>query len=367
MKKTKDQRPGWDEYFIEIAALVSKRSTCLRRKVGAVLVKNNKIIGEGAHIKFGGPHAEINAIQNAKSSPKEATLYISLEPCAHFGKTPPCVDAILENKIRKVVVGAKDPNPFVRGKGIRILKKRGIEVISGVLEKEATELNRDFNYWIQKKIPYVVVKAAQSLDGKIATLAGQPRWITGDPARKFSHILRAQSDAVLVGVNTILKDKPRLNVRGVSDAGAPTKIILDSRLRTPVNARIFSKQSAGRVILAVTRKAPQTRVRLFRKNAQVLVINEKKGKVDLVLLLKILGKMGIIHILIEGGGETINSALSAKLVNEAYFFIAPKIVGRKDALDATSGANLVFLKQAAYLRRWTAGYVGNDLLIRGIL
>ena len=222
--------------------------------VGAVLVKNNKIIGEGAHERFGGPHAEVNAIRRAAQSPAGATLYITLEPCAHTGKTPPCTDLILKSNIKRVVVGAKDPHPLVSGKGLRILRNKGVRVETGVLEKEAAAMNRDFNYWVRRKVPYVIAKVAQSLDGKIATKRGQSQWITGEEARRYGHGLRAASDAILVGVNTILRDDPRLSVRLGKGRGAinraPTKVILDSRLRTPLRARIFSKDSPPYIFIA---------------------------------------------------------------------------------------------------------------------
>src|SRR3989338_3205858 len=211
-----------DVLFMEKAIQIAKRGigkVSPNPIVGAVLVKNHKVIGEGAHLRFGGPDAEVNAILNAKKKDLTgATLYVSLEPCAHQGKTPPCTGLILKKNIRRVVIGARDPNPAVSGRGVRILKQRGVKVLTGVLEKEASELNKGYNRWIRTKKPYVIVKAAQSLDGKIATRTGQSRWISGGPARKFGHQLRAASGAVLVGVNTVLRDNPRLDVRHVANA-----------------------------------------------------------------------------------------------------------------------------------------------------
>jgi len=319
--------------------------------VGAVLVKRGRVIGEGAHLFFGGPHAEVNAIRRARGNPEGGTLYVTLEPCSHFGKTPPCTALILEMKIKKVVVAAKDPNPRVSGKGLNVLQRAGVEVLMGVREQEALELNKDFNHWIRTKMPYVITKIAQSLDGKTATPAGQLKWITGETARKFTHRLRASCDAVLVGVNTVLKDNPLLNVRFGGNR-APTRIILDSRLRCRSNARIFSKNTGGPVILAVTRKASRKKFRLFNGKAEILTVKEKNGQVDLKALLKILGRRGIVSILVEGGSTVMGSFFTEKLAQEAYFFIAPKIIGGKGA---------VILKHTEIVG------LGEDWLIRGKL
>lgn len=335
--------------------------------VGAVLVKNNKIIGEGAHERFGGPHAEVNAIRRAAQSPAGATLYITLEPCAHTGKTPPCTDLILKSGIKRVVAGANDPNPLVSGKGLRILSKKGVKVTAGIMRKEAEALNKDFNHWIRAKTPYVVAKTAQSLDGKIATKSGQSQWITGPEARRYGQRLRAACDAILVGVNTILRDDPLLSVRQGKGAPQPLKIVLDSRLKTPPRARIFSKESPGNVILAVTRKAPRNKGRLFRGKAEILVVKEKGGKVDFTALLKSLGKRGVVSVLIEGGGEVIGEAFSSKVVNEVYFFIAPKIIGGRTAIPSVGGAGVSSLKDAAAIWNLEVRPVGKDLLAHGVL
>ncbi len=335
--------------------------------VGAVVVKNGKIVGEGAHERFGGPHAEVNAISKAKSSAHGAALYITLEPCAHYGKTPPCVDLILKNKIAKVVIGAKDPNPLVSGKGIRILKRAGIRVMTGVLEKKTTELNRDFNHWMRNKAPYVIVKIAQSLDGKIATHTGQSRWITQKAARVLSHELRAASDAILVGVNTVAKDNPLLNVRYGAGAARPVRIILDSHLRVSPRARIFSDRSGGPVIVAVTKKANRRRWEAFRGKAEILPVKEKNGKVDLRALMKVLGKRGIVRLLIEGGGEVVGSAFAQKVVNEVYFFVAPMIIGGKRSIASVGGPEIASLKNAVKIKNFKAFFAGKDLLIRGTL
>ncbi len=334
--------------------------------VGAVVVKGGKIIGEGAHERYGQSHAEVNAIFSCKTDPKNATLYVNLEPCAHFGKTPPCTDLILGSKIKRVVAAMKDPNRFVAGRGFRALKEAGIQVDCGVLEEDARELNRDYCHWITHRTPYVIVKAAQSLDGKIATASGDSKWITGKKSRIFSHELRASSDAILVGVNTILKDDPRLDTRLASIQRYPVKVVLDSFLRTPTHAKIFSKTSRDRVILVTTKRAPQKPWTRLERKAEVLLLPEKKkGFIDWKALLTELGARGIVNLLIEGGGEVIGSAIREKIAHEIYLFVAPKIIGGKDALSSVGGEGIQFLKEAANLRDLRAEPVGNDLLLRG--
>ena len=339
--------------------------------VGAVLVKAGRIIGEGAHQKFGGLHAEVFAIQKSGQKAKGATLYVTLEPCSHYGKTGPCADLILESGIKKVVIAARDKNPLVNGRGIRKLKKAGVRVVEGVLEKEAAALNRDFNHWVRHKVPYGVIKVAQSLDGKIATKTGESRWITGKEAREFSQTLRASSDAILVGVNTVLKDNPSLSVRnGRKTNGSsktPFKVVLDSFLRTPLNANIFSNKSKGPVIIAASHRANKNRLSSLRKKAQVLVLPEKKGRVDLRLLFKELARRGIVKVLIEGGGAAIADILDKRLARELYWFVAPKIIGGKNAVHSVAGEGVGSLQKAVALQSASVRPVGKDFLIHGFI
>ncbi len=336
--------------------------------VGAVLVKKNHVAGQGFHGSFGAPHAEVNAIQSAKGRGAEgSTLYVTLEPCAHFGKTPPCADFIIRNKIKEVVVGALDPNPLVSSKGIRRLKKAGVRVRTGILKEECEMLNRDFNHWIQKRMPYVIVKVAQSIDGNIATKTGESQWISGEASRRLSQRLRAESDAILVGINTVLQDNPRLSVRHLKKTHQPVKVILDSRLRISSKAQIFSKASPGPVILAVTRKAGKAKQNLFKGKAEILAVREKNGKIDLRALLSLLAKRGILRVLIEGGGEVIGEAFSEKLVQEIYFFIAPKIIGGSEARRSVAGKGIARLKDAFKIRQLKIERIGEDFLIHGRL
>ncbi len=334
--------------------------------VGAVLEKNGRIIGKGFHQKFGGPHAEVITVRSASSSPNGATLYVTLEPCAHFGKTPPCTDFILKNKIKKVVIGAIDPNPLVSGKGVRALRRAGIKVVTGVLEKEAAALNKDFNHWVSHKMPYGVVKVAESLDGKIATKTGESQWITGKEARNFSHHLRAESDAIMVGVNTVLKDDPLLNVR-IKTFAQPLKVILDTSLKTPLNARIFSKDSPGPVLLAVANKVSKPKIAQYRNKAEIVVAKTKSGRVDMVWLMKLLARKGTLRVLIEGGSETIADAFKSRVVNEVYFFMAPKIIGGRKAVSSVGGDGITHLKEAVKIKNVEVRMIGEDLMIHGVL
>lgn len=333
--------------------------------VGAVLVKNNQVTGKGFHERFGAPHAEVNAIRQAKGQSRGSTLYVTLEPCAHYGKTPPCADFIIQNKIKEVVIGASDPNPLVSGKGIRRLKKAGVRVRTGILRKECETLNRDFNYWILKKMPYVIVKAAQSLDGKIATKTGESRWISGALSRKFARTLRAESDAVLVGANTIIRDDPRLTVRGLKYVCQPVKVILDSRLRVSPTARIFSGAPQGVVIIAVTKKADKHRKEKFKGKAEIVIVKEKKGRIDLRSLLLKLARRGIVRVLIEGGGEVIGEAFSENCVQEIYFFVTNKIIGGRLAVNSVAGEGISRLKDAVTIRQLTLTRIGEDFMVHG--
>ena len=365
-----DKTTQTDLYFMKKAIALAWRGSGNvhpNPMVGAILVKKNRVLGQGFHARFGGAHAEVNAIRGAKGRAAGGTLYVTLEPCAHFGKTPPCVDLIIESKIREVVVGALDPNPLVSGKGLRRLKKAGIRVRTGILKTACEDLNRDYDHWIRKRMPYVTVKVAQSLDGKIATKTGESRWISSEASRRFSQRLRAESDAILVGVNTVLKDDPRLSVRGLKNVRQPLKVILDSRLRISLNARIFSKASAGPVMVAVTQKANRAKRDALRGKAEVVVVKEKKGKIDLRALLSELAKRGVLRVLIEGGGEVIGGAFSEKLVQEIYFFIAPIIIGGEEAVSSVAGKGIMRLAEALKIREAKVELIDGDILVHGRL
>ncbi len=334
--------------------------------VGAVLVKNGKVLGAGAHENYGGPHAEVHAIRRAKKKPAGSTLYVTLEPCAHYGKTPPCTDLILRSGIKKIVIGAGDPNPKVSGRGIRALKKAGLSVSSGILEDEALSLNKDYNYWVRKKIPYVTLKWAQSLDGKIHDPGGRSRWISSSQSRRLVHQIREKADAILIGIETLLADNPLLSTRLKNRLGPqPLKIILDSRLRTPLKAKIFSRVSPGPVLIATASSAPMAQVRRLMKKAEILKLPGKRGRVDLLALFKILGRRGVVSLLVEGGSEVIKNVLSRKLAREVYCFVAPKVIGRRGVPGPVVGKGILGIQRALKIKGATVKKVGHDFLIRG--
>ena len=336
--------------------------------VGALLVRRGRILAEGAHEFFGGPHAERNALKDIRSVPPDATLYVTLEPCDHFGKTPPCSVEMIRRGVRQVVVAMKDPNPLVAGRGLRRLKKSGVAVRVGVLEKEAKELNRYYIHWVQNKTPYVTAKIGQSLDGKIATRTGQSRWITGEASRKRAHQIRKSSDAVLVGVNTLLKDDPLLTVRLPGAKAQPLKVILDTSLKTPPGASIFSKRSPAQTLIFTSPRVSKHRIRQMEKKALVVVVPQTgSGMLDWRAILRSLGARGVTHLLIEGGGEVLGSAFSKKIVNEAYFFTSPRVIGGRAAVGSVGGEGVARLEHSVHFKRWDVEKIGTDILFHGFL
>ena len=332
--------------------------------VGAVVVRAGRIVGRGYHRRAGQPHAEVFALADAGAAARGATLYVSLEPCAHTGRTPPCTEAIHKAGIRQVVAAMIDPNPLTRGRGLRWLKAHGIRTAVGILEPEARALNQAFITRMRAGRPFVTVKVAQSLDGKIATASGESRWITGPAARQWVHRLRAESDAILVGVETVLKDDPRLTVRSGRRRRTPVKIILDSSLRTPPSARLFA--SASPVWIATTPAASVQKERLLQQaGAEVLRLPVRFGRVDIRVLLKELARREISRLLIEGGGEVIASALQAKVVDRVIWMVAPKIIGGRDSVPVVGGKGACSLKEAIQLENFSVQRLDSDLLITG--
>ncbi|KPK41570.1 MAG: hypothetical protein AMJ78_05170 [Omnitrophica WOR_2 bacterium SM23_29] len=362
-----------DEKFMRFAlelAKMGKGLTSPNPCVGAVIVKDGKVIGKGYHKGAGRPHAEIYALRQAGRKAHGATLYVSLEPCRHYGKTPPCTNAIISHKIKRVVTAMKDPNPLNDGKGIMLLRRNGVEVKVGVLEDEAKKMNEAFMKFITKKIPFVTVKVAQSLDGKIATHTGDSKWITNEVAREYVHRLRGKVDAILVGVKTVLIDDPLLTARPKDRkiGKQPIRIILDSKLRIPLNARIFSKALSGKVIIATTRLAPKNKLEaLKKKNAEILIVGSRDGKVNIKSLMKELVKKDIAHVLVEGGGEAIASVIEAKVVDKVLFFIAPKIIGGRQATTSVEGAGVNRVNRAIELKEVGFESIGDNFLIEGYI
>lgn len=332
--------------------------------VGAVIVKNDEIIGEGYHQKFGGDHAEVMAINNAVESVRGATMYVTLEPCCFHGKTPPCVDRLIAEGIQKVVIGTVDPDPRVNQKGIQKLRAHGIEVAMSCLEPECRELLTAYTYHRLTGLPFTTIKVAQTLDGQIATRTGHSQWISSPASRKFAHLLRKHHDAVMVGRATAINDDPQLNLRHVRGIN-PKRIVLDSRLTTPLNARLFHAQDIEKTIVVTSKSAPQKKLeQLQQKGVQVMFSpHYKSGFIDLSLLWKTLADAGITSILVEGGGQLITSIFQHQLANRLIVAIAPMILGQGTAYVGDLGKTRI--DQAIHLTHLRRIIKANDTLIIG--
>lgn len=335
--------------------------------VGAVLVKNGEIAGKGYHQVFGGPHAEIHAINRGGANCRGATLYVSMEPCAHYGKTAPCVDAIIKAGIAEVVTTVIDPNPITSGKGIQKLKEAGIEVRLGVMEAQAKRLNAPFFKLMQKGLPYVTVKWAMSLDGKIATHTGDSRWITSDESRAYVHEIRGLVDGILVGINTVLRDDPLLTCR-LEGGRNPKRIIIDSNASLPLNSRLLKTINESEIIVAVNKSARQDRVaKLEQSGCKIIQTKDTNGSVDLHDLFHRLGNMKLTNILVEGGSRVITSMIEGRLVDKVMVFIAPIIIGGEGAKSPVLGKGIDKISEAAKIHEISVKKILNDVVIEGIL
>lgn len=357
------------EYFMDLAirlALKAKGETSPNPLVGALVVKNGKIVGKGYHKKAGTPHAEVVALDAAGEKAKGSTLYVTLEPCTHFGKTPPCVDRIMQSKVKEVIVGMVDPNPLNNGKGINMLRQQGIKVKSGVLEDKLRKINEVFIKYITKRIPFVTVKVAQSLDGRIATKRGDSKWITSDKSRGYAHRIRQDFDAVMVGVNTVLRDNPKLDAWFAKRQ--PLKIVVDSQLSTPQDANIFSGKSQVIIATLSTRAGQETQNRQILANkAKILEVKGKSGQVNMRDLFKKLARLDITNILVEGGGMLIGSLFDEGLVDKILFFMAPKIIGGKDAISSVEGEGIARINNAVKVKDVHLRRFGEDFLFEGYI
>lgn len=361
-----------DKVFMRQALRLARRGlgrTSPNPMVGAVLVRGGKLLGAGWHRRAGWPHAEVEALRDAtrRGTPvRGATLFVTLEPCCTHGRTPPCTEAIVAAGIRRVVVAATDPNPCHAGRGFDLLRAAGIAVETGVLADEATRLNEVFNHWVVQRTPFVTVKAAMTLDGKIATASGESKWITGPPARAVGMRLRFAADAVLVGINTVLADNPALTVRGPTGRirKAPRRIVLDALARTPAESVVASDAFAGRTTVVVSSSAPPTRVKRLAQRVQVLTAPVHEGRIDLAWLLAHLGGEGVASVLVEGGGEVNAAFLESGLAQRVAFFYAPKILGGRDARRGVAGAGARSLQDLIQLREVVWRRVGEDLLLQ---
>jgi diaminohydroxyphosphoribosylaminopyrimidine deaminase / 5-amino-6-(5-phosphoribosylamino)uracil reductase len=337
--------------------------------VGAVVVQGGLVVGRGWHRRYGGPHAEVEALREAGTRARGATVYVTLEPCNHHGKTPPCTEALLAAGVSRVVAAIPDTNRRVSGGGAAYLREKGIQVEMGLLAEEVRRLNEAWFTWVEKGIPLVMIKAACSLDGKIATRTGDSQWLTGDAARAFGHRLRHECDAILVGLGTVLADDPQLTTRLARQPSEdPIRVILDSHLRTPSTAVLLHLTSPAPTWIVTTPAAPSDRIQAFTAlGAEVLVMPEDRGRVALEPLLEELGRRRVQSLLVEGGAEILGAFLDQRLVDKFYFFYAPKILGGKDAYPAVAGRGAARLAEAHQARDLSLKRLGPDLLVSGYL
>jgi diaminohydroxyphosphoribosylaminopyrimidine deaminase / 5-amino-6-(5-phosphoribosylamino)uracil reductase len=353
-----------DKHFMQEALLLAKKGinwTFPNPMVGAVLVKNGKVIGQGYHKKAGFAHAEIEAFKNSSEDPKGATLYVTLEPCSFFGRTPPCVDEIIKKGVAKVVCSVKDPNPKVNGKGIQKLKDAGIAVDEGLLSEQAMKVNEGFFTFHRKKRPFVAIKFATSLDGKIATRTGDSKWITNEKGREYARSLRADYQAILVGINTVLHDNPNLGARQ-KDKKDPIRIILDSTLKIPLESHVLRDVNA---LLVTTKRLDKEKfTKLQEKGITVVVL--PKDSIEISEVLKELYKREIVSVFVEGGAEVLGSFVDAKAVDKVYACFAPIIIGGREAISAIKGEGITKISQALRLKDISFTYFDDNFVVSGM-
>jgi diaminohydroxyphosphoribosylaminopyrimidine deaminase/5-amino-6-(5-phosphoribosylamino)uracil reductase len=342
--------------------------------VGAVVVNRGRVVGQGFHLRPGLPHAEVLALRRAGDRSRGGTLYVTLEPCCHFKKrTAPCVPTIIRSGVKRVVIAQRDPNPLVNGRGAAALRRAGMSVTLGVARREAETLNQAYGHWMKSKRPYVILKAGMTLDGQIATSSGEAKWITNTSSRREVHQLRAEVDAVLVGVGTVLSDDPSLTAR----VGArfqtlakkqPLRVVVDSRLRTPLNAQILRRVDGVRTLIATSRMAPAARrLALQRQGVDVVMLPLIRGRVSLLALMRELGKRGITSLLVEGGGEVNAAMLRAKVVQQVRLYMAPSLLGGIDAKGMIGGKGPRRLAAAFKLKHVRTRSLGGDIVVEGEL
>ncbi|TFE03299.1 bifunctional diaminohydroxyphosphoribosylaminopyrimidine deaminase/5-amino-6-(5-phosphoribosylamino)uracil reductase RibD [Jeotgalibacillus sp. R-1-5s-1] len=334
--------------------------------VGSVVVKNGRVIGMGAHLKAGEGHAEVNAIRQAGDQAEGATIYVTLEPCSHYGKTPPCAELIIEKKLRTVVIGSKDPNPQVSGRGIKKLKEAGIEVITGICEDETDKLNEFFFYSMQNRRPFVTLKTAVSLDGKTATKTGHSKWITGSLAREDVHKDRHLHDAILVGVNTVKKDDPSLTVRLTGGGVSPVRVVLDHHLTTPEHAKIIQESSADTLIICSS-QAPVEKEKQLTAFSHVSVVRLNEPSISISRVMEVLHASQIHSVYVEGGANVHTSFLESGFADRVITYIAPKIITGEEALTTFAGAGIEHMNQAYELEFENVIKLGPGLKITAVL
>jgi diaminohydroxyphosphoribosylaminopyrimidine deaminase/5-amino-6-(5-phosphoribosylamino)uracil reductase len=359
-----------DERFMKKVIRLARRglgSTSPNPVVGALIVKDDQIISSGYHKRAGAPHAEIVALSKAGERTRGSSLYVNMEPCNHYGRTPPCTGAILESGVRKIVVGMPDPNPHVTGGGCEFLRSKGVEVKCGVLEEECTRLNEAYVKYVTKGKPFVILKGALTLDGWIATQTGNSKWITGEKSRKFVHTLRKRVDAIMVGVETIIADNPLLTpyLARRSDR-APVKVIADTNLRIPLHSRVFnSSKSALTIIAAGSNVSNNKRKTIEGLGARVIICQMRDGRIDLADLLDKLAEMSISSILVEGGATIFSSIIREGLVDKFYIFFAPKILCGDNGIPFARGPGCDTIKNCLTLKILMVRRFDDDIMIEG--
>jgi diaminohydroxyphosphoribosylaminopyrimidine deaminase / 5-amino-6-(5-phosphoribosylamino)uracil reductase len=355
------------EKYMDLALSLARSAqgqTAPNPMVGAVVVKDGEIVGMGAHLKAGSPHAEVHALRMAGEKTLGATIYVTLEPCSHHGRTPPCADALIKAGIAEVVVAALDPNPLVAGRGIEKLKAANINVLTGIREKEARQMNEVFNKFITTGKPFVTIKTAMTLDGKVATFTGSSRWITGDEARGEVHQLRHENEAILVGIGTVLEDNPKLTTRLPEGGRNPLRIVLDSSLRVPLEAEVVNVQEA-KTWIYTTERADMQKIELLQAKGVRVIILTGQPSVNIEEMLAHLGQEGVSSLLVEGGSEVNGSFLQAKAADKMITYIAPKIVGGRNAPSPFGGQGVEQMNEAVPLLYREIKQVGQDFCIIG--
>lgn len=362
---THNQPTNQDLEYMRLALSLAAKGrghTAPNPMVGAVIVKDGRIIGSGYHEKYGSPHAERNALANCTLDPSGATIYVTLEPCCHHGKQPPCTDALIAAGIARVVIGSPDPNPLVAGKGIEILRRHNVEVITGILQEECDRLNREFFHYITTGTPYVTMKYAMTVDGKTAAYTGAARWISGEESRRHTHRERSFAGAIMVGVGTALADDPLLTCR-LPDGRNPMRVICDSRLRTPLSSRLVQTTDEAATVIATCTTDKNKIAPYIQAGCQVWILPPKDGQVDLTALMKRLGGEKISSVILEGGAALNWSALNAGIVNRVQIYIAPKLLGGAAAKSPIGGQGFPHPNQALKLTDCAIIRLGDDLLI----
>ncbi len=358
---------GWgyvkDVDYMKLAlklAEAGKGQTSPNPAVGAVVVANNTIVGVGSHVKAGEDHAEVHALNMAKSKARAGTIYVTLEPCSHYGKTPPCAELIVQSGIKRAVIATYDPNPQVCGKGVHYLEQAGIEVDVGIKKAEADRINEDFYHYIKTKMPFITLKTAVTLDGKIATSTGESKWITGREAREDVHQYRHEHDAILVGIGTVLKDNPKLTTRLPQGGKSPIRIILDSDLRTPIDAHVITDNSVETWIVTGNKVSKHKKQKFGQEHVTLIEVDNPRNLHPLMLQL---GKLGIVSLFVEGGATVNDSFLTQKLVNQIVLYMAPILIGGSRAPTSFEGDGIASLQNALKVQFESVQQIGHDLKI----